>query len=148
MAGTERVELPLTEPESAVLPLDEVPICHFVRLSAQGSTIRESSRARNQKFWRSYAPASRSRGQYRAPALLLGFGQQSLCWGRTCTLTIDWREERPAETPFFSATPPARCDQDAPEHKTCCPKPDITRWNRPRREREAAPCHTSRLNET
>ncbi len=55
MAGTERVELPLTEPESAVLPLDEVPICHFVRLSAQGSTIRESSRARNQKFWRSYA---------------------------------------------------------------------------------------------
>ena len=57
MAGTERVELPLTEPESAVLPLDEVPICHFVRLSAQGSTIRESSRARNQKFWRSYAEA-------------------------------------------------------------------------------------------
>ena len=56
MAGTERVELPLTEPESAVLPLDEVPICHFVRLSAQGSTIRESPRTCNQKFWRSYAP--------------------------------------------------------------------------------------------
>ena len=26
MAGTERIELPLTEPESVVLPLDEVPI--------------------------------------------------------------------------------------------------------------------------
>ena len=26
MAGTERIELPLTEPESVVLPLDDVPI--------------------------------------------------------------------------------------------------------------------------
>ena len=26
MAGTERIELPLTEPESVVLPLDEVPV--------------------------------------------------------------------------------------------------------------------------
>ena len=26
MAGTERIELPLTEPESVVLPLDEVPM--------------------------------------------------------------------------------------------------------------------------
>ena len=34
MAGTERIELPLTEPESVVLPLDEVPIRCPLRLNA------------------------------------------------------------------------------------------------------------------
>ena len=40
MAGTERIELPLTEPESVVLPLDEVPV--FPLASTQEETIRET----------------------------------------------------------------------------------------------------------
>ncbi len=38
MAGTEGVEPPLTEPESAVLPLDEVP--NFHSAAAQEDTIQ------------------------------------------------------------------------------------------------------------
>ena len=41
MAGIERVELPLTEPESAVLPLDDIPRCHPCA-SAREITIKET----------------------------------------------------------------------------------------------------------
>ena len=35
MAGTERIELPLTEPESVVLPLDEVPVLGSIILQRE-----------------------------------------------------------------------------------------------------------------
>ena len=38
MAGMERIELPLTEPESAVLPLDDIPMNHGALVARLHST--------------------------------------------------------------------------------------------------------------
>lgn len=72
MAGTERVELPLTEPESVVLPLDEVPICHFVRLSARRNTIRHCLPVCNSFFWRSCDRTSHERQRWPAGGAVVG----------------------------------------------------------------------------
>ena len=50
LAGTERIELPLTEPESVVLPLDDVPI----GASVQQESLRERMQKRKdacKSFW-------------------------------------------------------------------------------------------------
>ena len=49
MAGMEGVEPPLTEPESAVLPLDDIPIGCCLRPSARENIIREVSPRRKRE---------------------------------------------------------------------------------------------------
>ena len=84
MAGTERIELPLTEPESVVLPLDDVPIGVVLCASTREDNIRECARVRKPHFEKSLETNQSRRTSLTERKYLKQFSCQnmSVCFGR------------------------------------------------------------------